>query len=172
MLREHAEDKDAFDAFTKQWYFEVVVPRYTIDSATKTRVADAAVATSVHPSSSGPSAESDAAPSAWEVEFELTNRGTSTMPVEIAAVRGERWPKGDAKPGSRSNDPAVLAASTNGTERAKSANAWQESRASTTLGAGETKKLHLRCAFEPERLVVDPDAKVLMLERKKAERKL
>lgn len=172
VLREHAEDKDAFDAFTKQWYFEVVVPRYTIDSATKTRVADAAVATSVHPSSSGPSAESDAAPSTWEVEFELTNRGTSTMPVEIAAVRGERWPKGDAKPGSRSNDPAVLAASTNGTERAKSANAWQESRASTTLGAGETKKLHLRCAFEPERLVVDPDAKVLMLERKKAERKL
>ena len=58
VLREHAEDVQAFDAFTHQWYFEVVVPRYTIDSAAKT--------------GSG---------STWEVEFEVTNRGTSTMPA-------------------------------------------------------------------------------------------
>lgn len=140
VLRTHAADVDAFDAFTKQWYFEVVVPRYVIESATKTRDGDE-----------------------WLVEFEVANRGTGTMPVEIAAVNGARWPEAEAK---RADDGSVQAAAS------KTKSAWSGSRTSTTLSAGETKKLRIRCAFDPERLVVDPDANVLMLERKKAERRL
>ena len=142
VLREHAADVAAFDAFTQQWYCEVVVPRYVFESATKVRDGDA-----------------------WLVELELANRGTSTMPVEVAAVSGSRWP--EPKPAT-STGPTVAAA----LPRTRSQSQWSESRTSTTLSAGEKQTLRIRCDFEPERLLVDPDAKVLMLERKKAERKL
>lgn len=162
VLREHAENKDAFDAFVQQWYFDVVVPRYTIDSVTKTDAAGSRAAD-----------DGNVAAQDWQVEFTLTNRGTGTMPVEIAAVRGERWPKGaakpkDAEPGAA--EPGVLAADKKSSDKPKER--YQEARVGTTLAAGETKTLTLRCDFEPKQLVVDPDAKVLMLERKKAVRTL
>ncbi len=37
-----------------------------------------------------------------------------------------------------------------------------------TLGAGESAEVSIRSDFEPDQLVVDPDAKVLMLGRKSA----
>jgi hypothetical protein len=36
------------------------------------------------------------------------------------------------------------------------------------LGAGESTSVTLRCDFEPQRLVVDPDALVLQLRRDRA----
>jgi hypothetical protein len=36
------------------------------------------------------------------------------------------------------------------------------------LGPGEEKQVRLVCPFDPQRLVVDPDAKVLQLQRKAA----
>jgi hypothetical protein len=37
-----------------------------------------------------------------------------------------------------------------------------------TLGAGASKPITIRCDFEPLQLVVDPDVKVLQLQRKAA----
>jgi hypothetical protein len=45
---------------------------------------------------------------------------------------------------------------------------WQEERITVELGAGETHEIVLRCAFKPERVIVDPDARVLQLKREKA----
>ncbi len=67
------------------------------------------------------------------------------MPVEIAATRGERF----AKDGSPSPD-------------------YKEARTTVTLGKGESRDVVITCPFEPERIVVDPDAKVLQLRRKDA----
>jgi hypothetical protein len=40
------------------------------------------------------------------------------------------------------------------------------------LGSGESKEVRIRCAFEPERVVVDLDGYVLQLQRKAASAKL
>ena len=67
------------------------------------------------------------------------------MPVEIAATRGERF----AKDGSPSPE-------------------YREARTTVTLGKIEAKNVVITCPFEPEQIVVDPDAKVLQLRRKSA----
>ncbi len=82
----------------------------------------------------------------WLVRAKLKNVGTGRMPIEVAATRGLRFPHGEAKPA-----------------------AWKDARTTVTLAAGEQREVVLRCAFAPEHLVVDPDARVLMLERKKAD---
>ena len=66
------------------------------------------------------------------------------MPVEIAATSGERW----AKP---SKEPS-----------------YRESREGIVLGAGESKALTIHCSFSPDKVVVDPDVRVLQLNRKQA----
>jgi hypothetical protein len=71
------------------------------------------------------------------------------MPIEVAAESGERFAK------KRTKD-----------------NAWKDARVSVVLGAGEEKAVVIPCVFAPERVVVDPDVTVLMLERKKAEVKV
>jgi hypothetical protein len=71
------------------------------------------------------------------------------MPVEIAATRGERFNK-DGSPPSE----------------------YQEARATVVLGKSDSKAVVLHCPFEPARVVVDPDARVLQLRRKNAAEKL
>jgi hypothetical protein len=88
-------------------------------------------------------------PRGWEVRARVKNVGTGVMPIEIAATRGERF----------SDKP----------DRAKP---YQDARATLTLAAGEERPVLVRCGFEPEKLVVDPDVRVLMLERQKAEVRL
>ena len=126
IMRRHAPDPAAFDAFTKQWFFGTVVPQYLITDAEMVRAGDG-----------------------WEVRARVKNVGTGNVPVEIAAVRGERFAK----------------------QRTKE-NAWHDARATLRLAAGEEKPVMIRCAFAPEKLVVDPDVRVLALERQKAEVKL
>ena len=46
--------------------------------------------------------------------------------------------------------------------------AFEESRATITLSAGEKAELTIPCPFEPERVLVDPDALVLQLGRERA----
>ena len=121
-MRPFAADPAAFDAFTRQWFFEVVVPEYRLHEPKKT-----------------------ARGQEWEVAVRLENVGTGTMPVEVAATRGERF----AKDGTPNPD-------------------YREARASVTLGKGESRDVAIPCPFEPERIVVDPDAKVLQLRRKSA----
>jgi aminopeptidase N len=126
IMRRHAADSTAFDAFAGQWFHQVVVPEYKIDDA------------NVAKSGAG-----------WTVTATVRNTGTSTMPIEIAAARGERFPHGK-----------------------QAADAYADARRTLTLGPGESKTVAIACAFEPRRVVVDPDVTVLMLERKKAEVKL
>jgi len=82
----------------------------------------------------------------WAVTAELANTGSGAMPVEVAAVRGVRFPgpdDGDAEP-------------------------YREARAIVRPEAGGSSRVEIVCDFEPERLVVDPDARVLMLRRESA----
>ena len=85
----------------------------------------------------------------WEVTVRVENAGTGRMPVEVAATRGERFDdKGKASP------------------------EYREARTTIVLGAGEAKEVRIRCPFEPQRVVADPDANVLQLQRRAAVAKL
>ncbi len=125
-MRPFAADPAVFDAFSHQWFYEVVVPEYVLHDAKKT-----------------PRGES------WEVTVQIENAGSGVMPVEVAAVRGERFAKdGSPSPG------------------------YREARTVVVLGKGESKDAVITCPFEPEQVVVDPDAKVLQIRRKNAVAKL
>ncbi len=129
--RSHAADTTAFDAFTKQWFFGVVAPKY-LDAQ---RTANAAVLVK----------DGDG----WKVTGVVHNVGDGRMTIDVAAAAGVQWP-----------------------EAGKKAAPWKTERTTITIGAGERVPVALRCAFRPEKLVVDPDVRVLMLERNKAEVKL
>ncbi len=64
------------------------------------------------------------------------------MPVEVAAVRGERF----GEDGKVKKD-------------------YRDARATVTLGAGESRTVSILCPFDPEWVVVDPDVQVLQLRR-------
>lgn len=117
-LRPFAPDVAVYDEFVQQWFFEIVLPEYELEEA---ETGDG------------------------EVRFTLRNSGTGTMPVEVAAQRGERFPEDeeDLEP-------------------------FREARTTVTLGAGESLEVVLPCDFEPERIVVDPDVLVLQRGRKRA----
>ena len=126
-MRAHAADTAAFDAFANQWFYQW--------SCRSTR--------STTPGSRSGHRLARRRPP-W------CNAGTGTMPVEVAAVAGERFP--DAK--------------------SKSPKPWRRAGTTVTLAAGQKASIAIDTAFEPERLVVDPDITVLMLNRGKAEVKL
>ena len=86
---------------------------------------------------------------AFEVAVKVTNKGKATMPVTIAVAKGERF-----------DDKGVAQAD------------YKDARTAITLAAGETKDVTVRCDFEPDRVVVDPDVLVLQLRRKTAIAKL
>jgi ABC-2 type transport system permease protein len=123
IMRRHAPDTAAFDDYVRQWFLGTVVPQFLIEESSVAKAGEG-----------------------WEVRAHIKNTGTGRAPVEIAAVRGERYPK---KPDAE--------------------NAWKTARTSVTLGAGESADVVIPCAFEPTQLVVDPDVHLLMLERGKAE---
>lgn len=124
VLRTHAGDPTAFDAFTKQWFFQVVVPEYEVSATRTVREGERWISTAL-----------------------IRNIGTGRMPIEVAAARGERFPKESGK---------------------TSPSTYRESRIVKTLGAGESAEFSIPSDFEPESIIVDPDVKVLMLRRKNA----
>lgn len=124
VMRRHAPDPVAFDAFTQQWFFGTVMPQYLIEDA-----------------------ELVQAGKEWRVEARIKNVGTGLAPVTVAVARGKRFTKSDER----------------------SAKPYEDARATLTLGPGQEGTVTIPSAFEPERLVVDPDVVLLMLERKKAE---
>jgi ABC-2 type transport system permease protein len=81
----------------------------------------------------------------WTVTVKIENVGSGIMPVEVAATRGERF----AKDGTANSN-------------------YREARMTVSLGKDESHEVAITCPFEPERIVVDPDAKVLQLRRKSA----
>jgi hypothetical protein len=151
-MREVALDKASYDEFVKSWFFEVVVPEYRLCDAVKTRIV-------------GEDAET------WEIHVKVTNAGTGRMPVEIAATKGERFPDTSSashddavepSPAERGTVQASESAPSPGVDRA----AYRDARTTITLGAGESIEAVIRCDFEPEAILVDPDALVLQLQRK------
>jgi hypothetical protein len=76
------------------------------------------------------------------------------MPIEVAAVRGERFPSDSGKNPRRK---------------------WSRTRPSwcrLTLGAKDRQTVTIRSGFKPERVVVDPNVRVLQLRRQSAQSKL
>jgi ABC-2 type transport system permease protein len=89
--------------------------------------------------------EGEESAGSWETTFTLRNIGTSRMPVDVAVTRGEPFDE----------EGKVLAD-------------YREARTTLTLGAGEERVVTIRSDFEPERIVVDPDVRVLQLRREQA----
>jgi ABC-2 type transport system permease protein len=81
----------------------------------------------------------------WKVSVRVKNAGSGRMAVEVAAARGDRFTAA-GKP-----DPA-----------------YRDARRTVVLGKGEERRIEIPCGFRPERVVVDPDVKVLQLRRKAA----
>ncbi len=67
-MRPFASDPAAFDAFTRQWFFAVVLPQYHVVGATRARDG-----------------------SGWKTSGTLENVGTGLMRVEVAAIKGTRF---------------------------------------------------------------------------------
>lgn len=153
VIREFAPDKQAYDAFVEQWYHQVVVPEYKLEGVTR----------AVLPGDAG-----------WEVKLTLRNAGTGTMTIEVAAARGERFPDaGDTqKPKPKSRRASAEAASAGDvvtaaeSSEAQKDGPYRDARTQLTLGPGEARELVIHCDFQPERVLVDPDALVLQLRRK------
>lgn len=120
-LRDYAKDKEAYDAFCQQWFFEVVVPQYEFANVRMKQDGDM-----------------------WIVTGSVKNVGTGKMPLEICASLNERFIE------NASNDD------------------YQDSRTEVTLAADESADFEILCSFKPERVIVDPDLKVLQLKRKLA----
>jgi hypothetical protein len=161
-MRELALDKPSYDDFVKQWFFEVVVPEYRLEDPVKTEIVGVR-----------PVDDSMRTSNAWEVRVQVKNAGTGRMPVEIAAARGERFPDegdGEASVPEKTADvaPGTVQAAEPSKESAKFAKPYQDARTTVTLGAGESQEVVIRCEFEPDRVLVDPDALVLQLQRKLA----
>jgi ABC-2 type transport system permease protein len=125
VMRRFAADPVAYDAFVKQWFFEVVVPEYRLTEARRE--------------------QTDGGSEGWEVTVRVENVGSGRMPVEVAAVSGERF-SDDGQPSP----------------------SYSEARTTVELAAGEAKEVTIRCPFKPERVLMDPDALVLQLRRKLA----
>jgi hypothetical protein len=79
----------------------------------------------------------------------VTNKGKATMPVTVAVAKGEPFDEKGVAKGD-----------------------YKDARTVLTLAAGETKDVAVRCDFDPDRVVVDPDVLVLQLRRKTAVAKL
>ncbi|HSS77931.1 MAG TPA: M1 family aminopeptidase [Thermoanaerobaculia bacterium] len=85
----------------------------------------------------------------WNVTVRVRNAGSGWMPVTVAAVRGDRF-----------------------TAEGKPEAAYRDARVTVVLGGGEEKTVEIACAFQPQKVVVDPDVQVLQLRRKAAVTKL
>jgi ABC-type transport system involved in multi-copper enzyme maturation permease subunit len=150
VMREYAPDEASYDAFVNQWFFDVVLPEYQFVSDRDGRTTLAQV--------EGASTPDDDTDDVWEVRTRVFNNGTSTMPVEIAAARMEQHFL--TKEYSRFDDDGVQHED------------YADSRVTLTLGPGDTQEAVIRCDFEPNIILVDPDAKVLQLRRDKARQEL
>jgi len=87
----------------------------------------------------------------WETTAKVRNGGNARMAVDVGVVRGERFPE------DTTTVPAIP---------------YAQALTRITLGAGDSASVTIRSAFEPDRVMVDPDVRVLMLRRPLAERRV
>jgi len=159
VMREHARDALRFDSFCDQFFFKVVVPEYRFAEVRKVK-ADAELAGNGESSGTAEppaSVSGDASAAAGEstaraasrkdavphvVSGKVRNLGTGTTQLCIAATSGDRF----GKDGTPLED-------------------YRQSLTTLSIGAGETREFSIQCDFEPDRVLVDPDALVLQLKR-------
>ena len=91
----------------------------------------------------------DRGPSDGPLRKRAGKAGTGRMPVEVAAVSGERF-----------------------TDKGKPVPGYRDARQTVILGTGEERTVEIPCSFRPEKVMDDPDVKVLQLRRKAAVAKL
>lgn len=116
-MKTFARDPEAYDHFTQQWFFDVVMPEYRyMEKPQKHRVGNM-----------------------WEVKAVIKNVGNANMPVDVSTSTGRRFDK-----------------------------EYRESRTKVSLNGGQQREIILQCAFEPDRIVVDPDLQVFHLQRNAA----
>lgn len=128
-MRGYAPDSAGYDDFVRQWFDTVSVLEYKVERATTTR----------------------AAGDTWETEALIRNVGNARMPVDVAVVKGERFP-----------DDSTRAPKT----------PYAQALTRITLAGGDSARVTIRSPFMPEKVVMDPDVHVLQLRRKLAERKV
>jgi hypothetical protein len=129
-MRKYASDTASHDESVRPWFDTVVVPEYRVHNAKSVAAPDG---------------------KGWVTTAEIENVGTGRMPLEIAAVVGERFPDSTAK---------------------KKAEPYQAVVESLTLGSKDKHTITIRSPFKPEKVVVDPNVRVLQLRRQSAEAKL
>jgi len=83
----------------------------------------------------------------YMVTVTVENTGTGSMPVCIAAARNPRY---DGDEPQQRND-------------------YRDARTVIDLEPGKQKTVRIRCPFEPDRVVIDPDVKVLQMHRQLAQ---
>src|SRR6202008_3397618 len=115
-LRPYAADPAAYDAFVAQWFENKAMPEYRFVGAKKTKRGGG-----------------------YDVVATVRNRGTGTMPVEIAATFGERWKKPEK---GAETKPAAANPK------------YREARSTVVLGPGASKEVTIHCSFDPERIVL------------------
>lgn len=86
----------------------------------------------------------EATATGWQVTTLIENMGTGEVEVEVAAVKGERF-------------------------STEVSSAYREARTTVSLSSGENQVISWSLDFKPDRLVADPDALVLQLNRASAE---
>jgi ABC-type transport system involved in multi-copper enzyme maturation permease subunit len=168
VMRSHARDVDAFNAFVQRWFWEVKVPEYRLSRA------------DARPDGHG----------GWTTEVVLHNDGTGDPPVELAVVAGKRDSLGvrrpDGSPGSEADsaggdaDSAVVrpiadtaaADSGGGSGTTADSDGFRVASLIVRVPAGGDTTVAVPSGFRPERAVVDPDVRLLMLGRKTAWRKV
>ncbi len=139
-LREFAQDKAAYDAFTRQWFFEVVAPEFKVTNAR--RDGDVVRAT-------------------------VKNVGTGTVEVEVAATMGPRLAS-DVKQedGDDEGEKVAAAKETAPKDSVPRQNPkYRDARTSIRLGPGQEAEVAIPCDFKATKVVVDPDVNVLQLNR-------
>ena len=130
-MRRYAADTAAYDDFVRQWFDTVIVPEYRVHNAKTVQ----------------------APGGGWVTTAEVENAGSGRMPIEVAAIRGERFPSDTTK-------------------KARKGEPYAAELVPLTLGSKEKQSVTIRSSFKPERVVVDPGARVLQLRRQSAEAKL
>ena len=149
VMRTHATDVAAFDAFTTQWFERVVLPEFKVHDAKIT----------------GPVAGAAGEPDMWTTTAVVENVGTGTVPVDIA-VEGK-------KPVVAKADSKVATDANVDTAKPETAPPAPRVLTKVTLGADGTDQskvtIEIKTPFAPAQIVVDPDVRVLQARRKLAQ---
>ncbi len=130
--------------------FEAHMRRYAPDTAAYGQFARQWLDSVVVPEYRLSAAKSVKTSDGWETSVHVENVGTGRMPVEVAVLAGER-----------ALDPS---------ETAKAP--YQAAATTIVLGGKEAKDVTIRSSFKPDRIVTDPNVRVLQLRRAAAVVKL